>query len=41
MRLLSLLQWFAPIDHDWVPENSILREFVGGSSLKDFKLWGG
>ncbi|MBI2814196.1 MAG: nucleoside kinase [Opitutae bacterium] len=41
LRLLSLLQWFAPIDHDWVPENSILREFVGGSSLRDFKLWGG
>jgi len=41
VRLLSLLQWFAPIDHDWIPENSILREFVGGSSLKDFKLWGG
>jgi uridine kinase len=40
MRLLSLLQWFAPIDSTWVPENSILREFVGGSSLKDFKHWG-
>lgn len=41
VRLLSLLQWFAPIDCTWVPENSILREFIGGSSLKDFKLWGG
>jgi uridine kinase len=41
MRLLSLLQWFAPIDSEWIPDNSILREFVGGSSLKDFKLWGG
>lgn len=41
MRLLSLLQWFAPLESSWVPENSILREFVGGSSLKDFKLWGG
>jgi uridine kinase len=41
MRLLSLLQWFAPVDIEWIPDNSILREFVGGSSLKDFKLWGG
>jgi uridine kinase len=41
VRLLSLLQWFAPIESAWVPENSILREFIGGSSLKDFKLWGG
>lgn len=41
VRLLSLLQWFAPIDREWIPDNSILREFVGGSSLKDFKLWGG
>lgn len=41
VRLLSLLQWFAPVDSAWVPENSILREFIGGSSVKDFKLWGG
>lgn len=41
VRLLSLLQWFAPIEADQVPENSILREFLGGSCLKDFKTWGG
>ncbi|MBI5425567.1 MAG: nucleoside kinase [Opitutae bacterium] len=41
LRLLSLLQWFAPIEADQVPENSILREFLGGSCLKDFKAWGG
>lgn len=40
-RLLALLQWFAPIEGVQVPENSILREFLGGSSLKDFKVWGG
>lgn len=40
VRLLSLLQWFSPIGADQVPENSILREFLGGSSLKDFKAWG-
>ncbi len=39
-RLLAFLEWFLPIKTDWVPDNSILREFVGGSSLKDFKVWG-
>jgi len=40
-RLLALLEWFLPIEADWVPDNSILREFIGGSILKDFKVWGG
>ena len=35
-RLLTFLQWFQPADPAQVPENSILREFIGGSSLKDF-----
>ena len=39
-RLLAFLEWFTPIKADWVPDNSILREFVGGSILKDFKVWG-
>lgn len=39
-RLLAFLEWFLPVDMDWVPDNSILREFVGGSILKDFKVWG-
>ncbi|ACB75521.1 nucleoside kinase [Opitutus terrae] len=39
-RLLAYLEWFLPIDAEWVPDNSILREFVGGSILKDFKVWG-
>jgi uridine kinase len=39
-RLLAYLEWFAPIDAEWIPDNSILREFVGGSILKDFKVWG-
>jgi uridine kinase len=38
-RLLSLLEWFLPIDPGLIPENSLLSEFVGGSILKDFKLW--
>jgi uridine kinase len=40
-RLLAFLEWFLPLESDFVPDNSILREFVGGSSLKEFKVWGG
>ncbi len=40
-RLLAFLDWFLPVSLDWIPDNSILREFVGGSILKDFKVWGG
>lgn len=39
-RLLAFLEWFLPMEMEWVPDNSILREFVGGSILKDFKVWG-
>jgi uridine kinase len=38
-RLLSLLEWFLPLDTSLIPDNSLLREFIGGSILKDFKLW--
>jgi uridine kinase len=38
-RLLALLQWFRPCPADVVPGNSILREFIGGSALKDFSAW--
>ncbi|NMC52723.1 MAG: nucleoside kinase [Chloroflexi bacterium] len=38
-RLLALLEWFLPIDVDLIPDNSILREFIGGSILKGFRLW--
>ena len=38
-RLLAFLDWFLPIEHDWIPNNSILREFIGGSILQNFKLW--
>ncbi len=38
-RLLSFLEWFQPLDTDMIPDNSILREFIGGSNLEDFKLW--
>lgn len=36
-RLLSFLQWFEPCAPDFVPDNSLLREFIGGSILKDYK----
>jgi len=35
-RLFAFLQWFQPISADLVPENSILREFIGGQALEDF-----
>jgi uridine kinase len=38
-RLLALMEWFQPVAADWVPDNSILREFIGGSILTSFKLW--
>ena len=40
-RLLAFLDWFLPLDETLVPGNSIVREFLGGSSLKDFKIWRG
>jgi len=38
-RLLKFLQWFLPIDQTLIPDNSILREFIGDSILQDFKIW--
>ncbi|MBI5943450.1 MAG: nucleoside kinase [Chloroflexi bacterium] len=40
-RLLAFLEWFLPLDASLIPANSIVREFVGGSGLKDFKIWRG
>jgi uridine kinase len=40
-RLLAFLEWFLPLDTNLIPANSIVREFIGGSSLKDFKIWRG
>jgi uridine kinase len=34
-RLLKFLQWFMPLDRSFVPENSILREFVGDLALEE------
>ncbi len=38
-RLLAFLEWFLPMEVEWIPDDSILREFIGGSILKDFKIW--
>ncbi|MDX1662338.1 MAG: hypothetical protein R3272_01000 [Candidatus Promineifilaceae bacterium] len=39
-RLLAFLQWFDPIQADvQVPNDSILREFIGGSILESFVPW--
>jgi uridine kinase len=36
-RLLAFLDWFLSCDPDLIPDNSILREFIGGSILHDFR----
>jgi hypothetical protein len=33
--LLTFLQWFKPVDKALVPDNSILREFVGELALDE------
>jgi len=38
-RLLAFLEWFLPLDLEMIPDNSILREFIGDSNLRDFNLW--
>jgi uridine kinase len=38
-RLLAFLEWFLPLDVSLVPGTSIIREFVGGSILKNFTIW--
>jgi uridine kinase len=38
-RLLTFLEWFLPLDLNLIPDNSIVREFIGGSILSEFKLW--
>ncbi len=37
-RLLAFLEWIRPCPPDPIPDNSILREFVGGSSLAEFRF---
>ena len=37
-RLLALLDWFLPVEPDLIPDNSILREFIGNSILQNLVL---
>ena len=37
-RLLAFLRWVRPCEPDLVPDNSLLREFIGGSILRDFSF---
>ncbi|HEX6269293.1 MAG TPA: nucleoside kinase [Anaerolineales bacterium] len=38
-RLLAFLEWFLPLDINLVPGTSIVREFLGGSILRNFTIW--
>jgi uridine kinase len=38
-RLLAFLEWFLPLESDLIPDNSIMREFIGNSILRDFTIW--
>jgi uridine kinase len=41
-RLLAFLQWFDPIPEEdlrYIASDSILREFIGGSILRDYEPW--
>ena len=38
-RLLAFLEWFLPVENAPIPDNSILREFIGDSIFRQFKLW--
>jgi uridine kinase len=39
-RLLAFLAWFRPLSPEFIPDDSILREFIGGSILEQFRVWG-
>jgi uridine kinase len=38
-RLLAFLAWFRSLPSEHVPDDSILREFIGGSNLEDLHVW--
>jgi uridine kinase len=38
-RLLAFLEWFLPLPPELVPDNSLLREFIGRSIFEGFKPW--
>jgi uridine kinase len=34
-RLIRMLKFFIDMEDNWVPSNSLMREFIGGSCYKD------
>ena len=38
-RLITFLDWLMPYEPTLIPNNSLLREFIGGSILHDFEPW--
>lgn len=34
-RLIRMLKYFVELDEKWVPSNSLIREFIGGSCFQD------
>ena len=38
-RLLTFLTWLLPCEPKLIPDDSLLREFIGGSILRDFAPW--
>jgi uridine kinase len=38
-RLLAFLEWFRPLSAETVPDNSLLREFIGGSIFEHLTPW--
>ncbi len=34
-RLMHMLKFFVDMDDSWVPSNSLMREFIGGSCYAD------
>lgn len=34
-RLIRMLKYFVDLDEKWVPSNSLMREFIGGSCFQD------
>src|SRR6185436_10884645 len=38
-RLLAFLEWFLPVDASLVPGTSLVKEFLGGSILQNFRIW--
>jgi uridine kinase len=38
-RLLAFLEWFLPLPADIVPDNSLLREFIGRSIFEHVTPW--